>query len=407
MMKHVTMKRLLLTCVMAIAMVFMASGCGAKTPEELLATMKEFSSADGSVTISADKEWNDMDTGTENWLLVSNKNESRVYMVMQFPKMTSNLADVAELKKEIMGIYSATGNEPVEAPEVPGMTNIDAETCNLKLEDISGQGYLVCGETDYAYYAILGVAQKLNDNFLNSFDVSLSTFRETVPEVENNSAVEITDTIRWINGTYAVLTQLNGWSYNLYGGLPQNEMNAQICQNSLEEWWSVTDRESAVENLNWILEEGHRAEYVSLMQQLEEEGITEAAPEEYESYLTQNYDMTSEEVQLYAQMYRYYKEFGPNAIDAWDYSRAMSLLGTYYLAGYYTEQEALDKSMEVAAAIQPLFTSWDEYMASYLRGYEYWAEEDSAERLAVYEELKGFEDSPYKLDWNLTLEKSW
>ena len=35
---------------------------------------------------------------------------------------------------------------------------------------------------------------------------------------------------------------------------------------------------------------------------------------------------------------------GENAITGWDYSRALSLMGYYYLAGYYSEQEALDKS---------------------------------------------------------------
>jgi hypothetical protein len=40
-------------------------------------------------------------------------------------------------------------------------------------------------------------------------------------------------------------------------------------------------------------------------------------------------------------------------------------------------------------------------------GYEYWAEESSDERRAVYEELKAAPDSPYQLDWNLTLEKNW
>ena len=31
---------------------------------------------------------------------------------------------------------------------------------------------------------------------------------------------------------------------------------------------------------------------------------------------------------------------------AWDYSRAMSNLGFYYLAGYYTVTESLDRSLE-------------------------------------------------------------
>ena len=36
----------------------------------------------------------------------------------------------------------------------------------------------------------------------------------------------------------------------------------------------------------------------------------------------------------------------------------MNLMSFYYLAGYYTEQEALDKSLEIARTMQPLFESW-------------------------------------------------
>lgn len=401
------MKKLLLTCLMAIVFVITATGCGAKTPEELLATMQEFSSPDGTITMSMNKDWITSDAGMENWLLVSNKNESNVYMVMQFPKMMSDIDSVDDLKEEIMSLYTATNNSVVEAPVVPGLTNVVAETCSMKLEDVTGQGYLVFGESDYAFYTILGVANKMNDKFKNSFEVSLSTFKETAPEIENNATVEATDTIQWINGTYAVLTHLNGWDYTMYGGLALNDESAAISQASLQDWWSVTDRDTAVENLNWILEEGHRTEFAGLMQQLQDEGITEVAPEEYEAYLQSDYGLTADEAKLYATMYGYFEEFGPDAIAGWDYSRAMSLLGSYYLAGYYTEQEALDQALEIAATIQPLFTSWDEFMASYMRGYEYWAEESSDERMAVYEELKGFEDSPYKLDWNMTLEKNW
>ena len=85
----------------------------------------------------------------------------------------------------------------------------------------------------------------------------------------------------------------------------------------------------------------------------------------------------------------------------------MNLLGFYYLAGYYTEQEALDLSLELATQIQPLYASWDELIDSYLRGYEYWAEESSDERRAVYEDLKSRPDNPFAVDYNTVLEKTW
>ena len=81
----------------------------------------------------------------------------------------------------------------------------------------------------------------------------------------------------------------------------------------------------------------------------------------------------------------------------------MNLLSFYYLAGYYTEQEALDKSLEIVKQVQASFESWDDLIASYMRGYEYWAEESSEQRQAIYEEIKERDDSPYQVDFKIEL----
>ena len=71
------------------------------------------------------------------------------------------------------------------------------------------------------------------------------------------------------------------------------------------------------------------------------------------------------------------------------------------------EQEALDTSLEIARTMQPLFESWDDLMSSYMRGYEYWAEESADERRALYEDLKTRQDNPYSVDFKMQLEKTW
>ena len=85
----------------------------------------------------------------------------------------------------------------------------------------------------------------------------------------------------------------------------------------------------------------------------------------------------------------------------------MNLVGNYYIAGYYSKEEALDKSLEIGKELQTKFDSWDSMTDSYLAGYEYWSEESSDERRAVYEKIKAAEDTPYSLDWNLNMEKTW
>ena len=83
------------------------------------------------------------------------------------------------------------------------------------------------------------------------------------------------------------------------------------------------------------------------------------------------------------------------------------LLSSYYVAGYYSETEALDEALEASRMIQTKYDSWDTFTDSYMLGYEYWAEESSDYRRMVYEMLAADPDSPYSLPWNMKLVKDW
>lgn len=169
--------------------------------------------------------------------------------------------------------------------------------------------------------------------------------------------------VQWINATYAVLTKSNGGNIKAFGGqfLPSQLKNLNISdentvrkiQENLKASWGVTDRASADQVLAALL------------------GSAEANT------------------------------------SAWDYSRAMSNLGFYYLAGYYTIDEALDKALETAKKIQSSFVSWDAYNENYMTGYCAWSGSDGKERREVIEGLKGSAFNPYAVDWNLTLKKTW
>lgn len=224
---------------------------------------------------------------------------------------------------------------------------------------------------------------------------------------ETPETVPLSDTVRWFNASYAVLTDLNNWDYTLFGGMEATESSKSLVQKLLDEWWGVTDRATADETLQWILEEGHRVEFVEMMQYLEECGIAEEEEDRRLNFMLENFDIETEVAEMYVNCYKAYTERGENCIAGWDYCRALNLMSYYYVAGYYTEEEALDKSLEIAETAQPLFTSWDDLIDSYMYGYEYWAEESSDDRRAVYEDLKSRDDNPYVVDYQITLEKTW
>ncbi len=404
----------------ALALVLAAgalAGCGAKpkTEEELLAEMKEFVTEDGSASIYLSKDWTveDLglsDMGVDFWLCAQNDRGTEAALLMQFPKrgavqLTSNMAETKDFVESNYG-FTPDG-ENTETPAVPGMTNVEAGTGKAKIDQVDVTAYVVYGETEYAYYALMYCWSARTKDQITAAKASCSKFVENVPEEEDAFTAEMTDTLRWFNATSAILTELNGWDYTRFAGLPANEESVGVAQSLLDGSWGVTDTASADETLTWILSEGHRVGFVDDMEYLESAGIGNVPEEERIAFVLQYYDVDEAGAKALADGYKYYQEFGPEAIDAWDYCRAMNLLGFYYLAGYYTEQEALDLSLELATQIQPLYASWDELIDSYLRGYEYWAEESSDERRAVYEDLKSRPDNPFAVDYNTVLEKTW
>lgn len=400
-----TSKRLLTAAVLSVAMLF--TGCG-KAEEVVLA---DFTSEDGTISIQMNESWKTEDMGTENWLAAFNEEETEGIVALQLPKALyageiNDMDDVKEMVEDSFE-FEMSGTKEVEGLTVPGLSGLTTYSGAMTVEDVKGQAIVVYGETDYAFYSILYAAPKINKSKTEYFKNVCASFKETEPVADEIAAVPITDTIRWFNGTYAVLTRANGWDYNLVGGVSANTLGESIMQSMLDEWWEVTDKESADETMEWLLGEGHRVGFVDNMLYLEESGIKDVPAEGRKDFVFENFEVNEQEAQNYADWYNAFEEKGENAIAAWDYSRAMSLLGYYYLAGFYTQTDALDASYDLATFIQQEFDSWESFMESYMIGYEYWAEEGSEERREIYEEIKAASDSPYNLDWNLTFEKSW
>ena len=98
---------------------------------------------------------------------------------------------------------------------------------------------------------------------------------------------------------------------------------------------------------------------------------------------------------------------GSKESSAWYYGSAIMGLGFFHLAGYYDIDESLDKSLDVARAIQASFKSWDAFAADYLDGYHAWAGDKNDGREVVYEGLKASAYNPYGLAWDMELEKNW
>lgn len=388
--------------IMAVLLVVvMLAGCGEEAKKEFKAPNETFS-------IQMDESWSP-ENMQDNILAIFSKDETRGIIVIQFAK-NLGYSDVADVKDEVESTFTMNNVTSAEAPaSIPGLENLSADTSGIILEGQSEQCYTAYGESEYAYYSFIYIAKKVTDKRIGQFQTVCASFVETAPEIENNSQVEVTDTIRWFNATNGILLSANGGDTSLFAGFPANDDTMATEVAVLERDWGVTDRASADETLDWVLTEGHRTDYVSQMEDFatDAEGIADVAEADRVAWLCDNFYVTESEAEGYMYWYNPFAEKGEAAISAWDYSRAMSLCGFYYQAGYYTETEALDKSLEIAQTIQGMYGSWDEFMESYFLGYEWWAEDSSDQRRGIYEDLKAADNSLYSLDFGMTLEKTW
>lgn len=413
------LKRSWIIPVMLMTVFFTACGKKAET------VMREFASADKTVTIRMDESWNAEDMGVENWVAAFTGDESEGIVVMQMPKAAySNISDIGGLKDMVEESFTVSEVKEADKPEISGLSGIEAYTGSVNLEDVTEDGVIVYGETEYAYYSILYAAPAMDDKRIEYFNKVCATLQEAAPEEEEAQGEEAAaeeetqgspapqtagsdDVLSWFNAVCGIELQSNGRDYTIYGGLAESEETQTKIANYLVDYWEVTDRSSADKTLHMLESEGHGVEFANEMVYLKELGMGDLSEDKRKDFMLANFTVSDAEAQSYVDWYTYYEANREHGIMAWDYSRMMTLLADYYLAGYYTKEEALDASLELAKTIQNSFDSWDNFMESYFIGYEYWTFASSDEKRAVYTELKAAADSPYHADWDMPLEKCW
>ncbi len=430
-MKHTKYVKKILS--LFIMLTLMLTGCGADADNKSVAdsksvtnneteTVAQFTSEDGSVTIKVPGQWNQEDCAamlgddsysslTAGWIMLTNESNATL-MVGQYPKHLFNIQDLDDLKQTFSASFSGdaiSDEKTVDSPAVSQMEVWETDTCKITDEaGTPGELLALYGGTEYASYLIIYTApSEIDDTAITLFHQVCASFQETAPETETNDSAELPDTLRWFNNTFALLIAQNNWDISLYGGLPKDESSKSVVEYLLENTWDVTDRQSAEQTLNWLLEEGHRVSFTEEMDSLASIGLADVPAQERAETILANFDLDEEQAERYAEWFSLYEQYDTDTAAGWDYSRAMTLLSFYYLTGLYTEEEALDQSLEMAKTIQSAFDSWDDFMESYFVGYEYAMEAESGDRREIYEQLKASPDNPFTLDWNTTLEKSW
>lgn len=217
------------------------------------------------------------------------------------------------------------------------------------------------------------------------------------------------DTVQWFCSAYAIYTERNYKNLGVIGGIKENRVSEYAIKNALREGWNITDRDSAIEKINWLLDGGHRSSYHELILELKDNKWLDLSIGDYLKKVGNQND-----AYRYIAAYHAYQAFGERGIDAWDYCRALQVLGDCYVAGYINLEECLDQSLLIAQYLQSEFESWQEIGQSYLLGYQYWqkSKSDYADmeykcRKSIYEDFLKDTDGPYAVPYDTVLTDTW
>lgn len=241
----------------------------------------------------------------------------------------------------------------------------------------------------------------LGDYFEDSYEAS----------VFEQSDVD-SDTVQWICSAYSIYTHYNRKELGCVGGIDPEDRDVYqfAVKTALADGWSIADRDSAISQIRSLLEKGHRKKYREFIAEMKEHNLLSLTEEE----LLERVEREHGDVNEFKAAYRAYHALGEKALDAWDYSRALQILGDCYQAEYISLEECLDQSLAVAEVLQAEFSDWDEVCESYLYGYNFWKKDDAddslsdtADRWEIYEELKEMEDGPFSVPYDTELKESW
>lgn len=176
----------------------------------------------------------------------------------------------------------------------------------------------------------------------------------------------------------------------------ESEVLPETYRAQLQSWWNITDRESTLGIVQWLLHEGHHADADAALALMRGDQPDAGDPKE-----------KAEDVQLIAE---FMIENGyctaetlPQTAIAWDLVRIANL-GRWALHAGYLSEEEMWQVMQIAADVaREHFSSWEEYGLSFAFGRGIWHgdEEDCQTAWEIVTTLLEEEASPWlQIAWN-------
>lgn len=173
--------------------------------------------------------------------------------------------------------------------------------------------------------------------------------------------------------------------------------DVETIRNTIENWWNVTDRESTLDIVRWLLEEGHHVEADKALQELHKRGLENITQEELDDEESKMGDVCLIMESMIENSWCS-KNLIPKSVIAWDLVRVVNLGRWAFLCGYLSEDEMWQVMQSAADTAVHHFSSWKEYGQSFIMGRGVWHGEpdDSETTYEIVSLLLEDDESPWK-----------
>ncbi len=161
-----------------------------------------------------------------------------------------------------------------------------------------------------------------------------------------------------------------------------DEEEAVQCVETLEEWWNIADQETAIETLEWLIDEGDRKDFKSIAEALARD----------ENPLQEEDENGEQKIDVVRQ---YAPSLGRCGILGWDLIRYYYVIRMCFVAGYLSTKECWDLFEKAEPLIQREGKSWKDLLQQYWVGFAYWGGEEIDERKVLIERMLHHPESPY------------
>ncbi|WP_439443483.1 DUF1266 domain-containing protein [Listeria aquatica] len=162
-------------------------------------------------------------------------------------------------------------------------------------------------------------------------------------------------------GLGAVLVDVNSASSLVFKMRGKPKYMAQI----IEAGWGIVNRATSLQMIDWLLEQGHVAEYQTEFENFRAGGFKGTSAEK-----NADWKELEEDIKTFGSEFTVEDFRNCTTVVAWDFERAAFLARVCYHLGYLEEREAWEIIKERVAPLvrKEGFKDWKEYAVSFLAG---------------------------------------